>query len=215
MKTATNKRYSDLGVTAIWIDVHHAGEIWSTCHTHFMIGLRMALDHTYLTWSTYSNLLWSHQQRWTDALLSRKTAPESTSQLGWVARRTHLSFSPNTSIEVVHLSQASIDGRLLGLLDSYYLHAISTFNTCSRGPTHRSLTNIDEGYNLKGTDLLYHTPQPFQPTVLPFSPKGPAQSQVINLTITSWTRDEINPKSCEWKPPLDFYRKLSSKHSMC
>jgi hypothetical protein len=176
MKTATNNRYSYLGVTAIWIDVHHAEETWSTRHTHSMLGPRMALDQTYLTWSTYSNLSWSHQQHWTDALLSRKTTPESTSQLGWVARRTHLSFSPNTSIEVVHLSQASIDVRLLGLLDSYYLHAISTFNTCSRGPTHRSLTSIDEGYNLKGTGLLYYTPRPFQPMVLRFSPKGPAQS---------------------------------------
>jgi hypothetical protein len=49
------------------------------------------------------------QQSWTDALLPRKSAPDSTSQPDWVARETHLSFSPNTTIEAVRLSQASID----------------------------------------------------------------------------------------------------------
>jgi hypothetical protein len=51
-----------------------------------------------------------------DALLPRKSAPDSTSQSDWVVRGTHLSFSFNTAIEAVRLSQAPIDGRLLGLL---------------------------------------------------------------------------------------------------
>jgi hypothetical protein len=38
--------------------------------------------------------------------------------------------------------QTSINSRLLGLPGPYHWHAIGTFNTCSRGPTHRSLTNI-------------------------------------------------------------------------
>jgi hypothetical protein len=33
-------------------------------------------DHTYLTWSTHSNLLWSCQQRWTEPLISRKRASD-------------------------------------------------------------------------------------------------------------------------------------------
>jgi hypothetical protein len=49
--------------------------------------------------------------------------------------------------EVVGLIQASVDNRLLGLSDSYHRHAIDTFNTCSRGPTHRSLTDTVGGYN--------------------------------------------------------------------
>jgi hypothetical protein len=71
----------------------------------------------------------THQQRWTDALLSRKSAPDSTSQLSWVAHGTRLSFSLNTVIEVVRLSQAPVDSRLLGLLGPYHQHVIDTFNS--------------------------------------------------------------------------------------
>jgi hypothetical protein len=147
MKTISG--YSYLRVAVIQIDIHPVGETWSTHHMHSMLDPRMALDHTYLTWSTYSNLLWSCQQRWTDALLSRKSAPNSTSQFDWVAHRTHLSFSPNIVIEAVRLSQASIDDRLLGLLGTYHQYTISTFNTCLRGSTHRSLTDTCGGYNIR------------------------------------------------------------------
>jgi hypothetical protein len=157
----------------------------------------------------------SHQHSWKNALLPRKNASNSTSQPGWVARRTCLSFSPNTAIEVVHLYQASVDNTLLGLLGPYHWHVISTFNTCSWGSTHRSLTDTDGGYNLIAVGLPHHTPRPFQPINLHFSPKGLTWSQDINPTITSWTRDWTSPKSHEWEPPLDFYHNLSSKDSMC
>jgi hypothetical protein len=49
-------------------------------------------------------------------LLLRKSAFDSTSQPSRVARGTCLNFSPNTTIEEVGLNQASIDGRLLGLM---------------------------------------------------------------------------------------------------
>jgi hypothetical protein len=62
-------------------------------------------------------------------------------------------------------------------------HVIGTFNTCSQGPTHWSLTNIGEGYNLGGASLPQITPWPSQLTVLHFPPKGPARSQVINQII--------------------------------
>jgi hypothetical protein len=55
-----------------------------------------------------------------DALLPRKSAPNSTPQLGWVVHGTRLSFSPNTAIEVVRLGQAPIDDRLQGLLGLYH-----------------------------------------------------------------------------------------------
>jgi hypothetical protein len=51
-------------------------------------------------------------------------------------------------------------------------HAIGTFNTCSRGPTHRSLTDTGGGYNFEGAGLPHTTPRPFQPAVSTF-PKGP------------------------------------------
>jgi hypothetical protein len=174
----------------------------------------MALDHTYLTWSVYSNLSWVINSIVQTLLFSRKSAPDSTSQPGWVARGTRLSFSPSTAIEAVSLTQISVDGRLLDLLVSYHQHVIGTFNTCSWGTTHRSLTDTGGGYNLGGVGLPYHTLWPSQPMVLHFSPKGSALSQVIHQIITNWTREGTNHKSHERKPPLDFYQNLTSKHSM-
>jgi hypothetical protein len=110
------------------------------------------------TWQPFM----SHQQGWTDALLPRKSAPDSTTQLGWVVRGTHLSFSPNTDIEAVRLSQAPVDDRLLGLPDPYQRHAVGTFNTCSRVPTPRSLTDTGRGYHIENpgiaTTLSPHFP---------------------------------------------------------
>jgi hypothetical protein len=40
----------------IQIDVHPAGETRPTHHTHPTFSLHMAIDHTYLTWSTYNNI---------------------------------------------------------------------------------------------------------------------------------------------------------------
>jgi hypothetical protein len=48
--------------------------------------------------------------------------------------------------------------RLLCLPGPYHWHAIGTFNTCSQGPTHRSLTDIGGRYNFEGADLPYITP---------------------------------------------------------
>jgi hypothetical protein len=44
----------------------------STRHTLSTFGPRMALDQTYLMWSTYSNLSQNHQQRWTDTTAPKK-----------------------------------------------------------------------------------------------------------------------------------------------
>jgi hypothetical protein len=61
--------------------------------------------------------------------------------------RLHPVSLPLSTKEVVGLSQASVDSRLLGLSGLYLRHAIGTFNTCSCGPTHRSLTDTGGGYN--------------------------------------------------------------------
>jgi hypothetical protein len=58
-----------------------------------------------------------------------------------------------------------------------------------------------------------HSPT-FPTSDLHFSPKGPARSQVIHTIIINWTKEGTNPKSHEWKPPLDFYRNISFKHSI-
>jgi hypothetical protein len=143
---------------------------------HSTLGPRIALDHTYLTWSAYRNLSRVINSVRRILLPLRKSAPNSTSQPGWVAHGTHLSFSPNTTIEAIGLSQASIDGELLGLLGPYHQHAIGTFNTCSRGPTHWSLTDRGGGYNLGGAGLPHHTPPIFPTSGLHFPPKGHARS---------------------------------------
>jgi hypothetical protein len=57
-------------------------------------------------------------------------------------------------------------------------------------------------------------PQLSQPTVLPFPPKDPTQSQVIHTILSKRSKKRTNLKSYEWEPPLDFYHNLSSKHSM-
>jgi hypothetical protein len=65
------------------------------------------------------------------------------------------SFSPKQINESVDLSQTTVDDKLLGLLSSYHQHAIDTFNTCSRGPTHRYLTDTCGGYNLRGAGFSH------------------------------------------------------------
>jgi hypothetical protein len=96
-----------------------------THHVHPTLNPRMVPDHTYLMWSTLSNL-----SRVTD----RSAGP-------------HLVCLLLSSKEVVGLSQASVDSRLLGLSGPYHRHAIGTFNTCLRGATHQSLTDTCSGYN--------------------------------------------------------------------
>jgi hypothetical protein len=103
----------------------------------------------------------------------------------------------------------------IDLLDPYHQHVINTFNIFSRGPTHRSLTDTDGATTLEVPACHITLPDPPNRLSSIFHLKGPTRSQVVNPTITNWTRDATNPKSHEWKPLLDFYHKLSSKHSMC
>jgi hypothetical protein len=90
-----------------------------------------------------------------------KSAPNSTSQPGWVIRRTCLSFSPNTTIEAVRLSQAPVGGRLLGLPGPYHRYAIGTFNTFSRVSTPRSLTDAVGGYHIESLRIATTLSPPF------------------------------------------------------
>jgi hypothetical protein len=104
---------------------------------------------------------------------------------------------------------ASIDSRLLGLPGPYRWHAISTFNTCSWGPTHQSLTDTGEGYNLGGAGFRHTTPRPSQPMVLHFSPKGPARSQVIQSQqkpLVKWCETPItDPWSFDHSTSTEAY----------
>jgi hypothetical protein len=137
-------------------------------HTLSTLSPRRFQGHTYLTWSTHSNPSWvtdsvrqSHysQEKW---LPTQSTAHRLTDP--WV----HTQFLSQANQWSSGESQTSINSRLLGLLGPYHRHAIGTFNTCSRGPTHRSLTDTDGGYNLGGAAFHVPTPRPSQPVVSPF-----------------------------------------------
>jgi hypothetical protein len=118
-----------------------------------------------------------------DGCTTPENAPDSTSQPGWVAHRTHIIFSLNTVIEAVCLSQAPVDGRLFGFLGLYHQHTIGTFNTCLLGPTHQSLTDTGGGYSLEGACLPHHTPRHSQSTVIHI-PQGPPSLRLSNSSIS-------------------------------
>jgi hypothetical protein len=134
----------------------------------------MVPDHTYLIWSTHSNLSRSHQQSWAGTLLLRKRATDTTrsTTVDWSVGPYPVSL-PSQPMKQLGQSQPSVDGRLLGLPGSYHQHVIGTFNTCSRRLTHRSLTDIGGGYNLGGAGFPHTTSRPSQPMVSTFHLKVP------------------------------------------
>jgi hypothetical protein len=141
--TAVNK----WRVTAIWIDVHAAGETRPTRHMHPTLSLHMVPDHMYLTRSMHSNLSQSHQQQWRAIAPEKKGSWHNPQHVSWPIRRSIPYFSPKTVIEAMGVKPPSIDGRLLGLPGPYHRHTIGMFNTCSRRWTRWSLTDTSGGYN--------------------------------------------------------------------
>jgi hypothetical protein len=131
-----------------------------------------------------------------------------------VIRGTHFSFSPNIAIEAVHLRQAPVDGRLLGLPGPYHRHTIRTFNTCSRVPTPRSLTDTAGGYHIENLRIATTLSPPFPSERSTDPPIGLTRSQIIQTIFTNLTRERTSHKYHKWEPPLDFYRNLPSKHSI-
>jgi hypothetical protein len=93
-------------------------------------------------------------------------------------------FSPIIANEAVGKRQTSIDKQLLDLPCPYHRHAIDTFNTCSRGPTHQSLTDTGGSYNVEGAGFPHTTPRPSQPTVSLFCIQAPPGLQFIQVLST-------------------------------
>jgi hypothetical protein len=80
----------------------------------------------------------------------------------------------------------------IGLLGLYLQHVISTFNICSREPTHQSLIITGGGYNLGGVGLPHHTTQPSQPM-------WPAWSQVNQISTNNYQSLKfMEPKTILW-----------------
>jgi hypothetical protein len=112
------------------------------------------------TWQPFTRL----RQIWIDPTAPvKKGSQHNPKHVGWSIRGYISSFSPEPVNEAGGVSQAPVGDQLLGLPGPYCRHAIGTFNTCSRVPTHRSLTDIGRGYNLGGTSFP-HTHSPTFPT---------------------------------------------------
>jgi hypothetical protein len=133
------------------------------------------------TWQPFM----SHRQSWTESLLSRKMNSRPHPQhAGWPICGSPSSFSPTLNQWSSGESQSSIGSRLLGLLGPYHQYAIGTFNTCSRGPIHRSLIDTGGGYNLEGTGFSHTTHWPSQVAVSTFYLRDPPDLQFNHASST-------------------------------
>jgi hypothetical protein len=129
----------------------------------------------------------SCRQSWAGPLLLRKRTPDIIHSAS--ADRSaglYPASLPSQPMKQWGQSQASISGRLLGLLGPYHQHVISTFNSCSRVPTPQSLTDTGGGYHKE--NLIIATalspPFPFEGSTDP--PKWPRSVSIfihINIQI--------------------------------
>jgi hypothetical protein len=92
--------------------------------------------------------------------LEKKGSRHNPYHAGWSIRGSIPSFPPEPAIEAVGVKPPSIDNQLLVLPGLYHRHVIGIFNTCSWGPTHRSLTDTGGGYNHGGADFPHITLRP-------------------------------------------------------
>jgi hypothetical protein len=104
----------------------------------------------------------SCQQSWAGPLLSRKRTPDTILSAP-TDRSTgmYLASLPSQPMKQCGQNQASINGRLLGLLGTYHQHAIGTFNTCSQVPTPQSLTDTCRGYHIENLEIATTLSPPF------------------------------------------------------
>jgi hypothetical protein len=131
--------------------------------THDMYASR-ANPHTPPLRILWAVLICGNISRWPNRvgqtlLLTRKMAPDTiyNTLTDW-STGPPPSFSPNTTVEAVIKAKHLLTTGYISLLGPYLQYVISTFNTCSWGPTHWSLTDIDGGYNLGDVGFPYHTP---------------------------------------------------------
>jgi hypothetical protein len=177
--------YSYLRVAAIRIDVHHVGE--NPTNTPRTLPTPI---HIHLAYASYEQSPYVTTFHESSIELSRPAAPEKKGS--WhnsqrVADRStgpYPTSLPSQLMKQWGQSQASINGRLLGLLSPYHKYAIGMFNTCSRGATYRSLTDTGGGYNLEGASFLRTTPRPSRPAVSPFHIRAPPGLQFNQVSTT-------------------------------
>jgi hypothetical protein len=128
----------------------------------------------------------------------KKSSRHNPHHDGWSIHGFISSFSPKPAIEAVGVKPPSIDGSLLGLPDPYHQHAISTFNTCSQRPPHRSLTDTGGGYNLGGANFSHTTLQPSQPVVSTFHLRAPPDLQFNHIPPIKLKFKFKDPMTATW-----------------
>jgi hypothetical protein len=128
--------------------------------------------------------------------LSRATAPEkkgsrhNPQHASWPICGSIPSFSSEPTLKQWGQSQASIDDKLLGLLDPYHQRAIDMFNTCSRVLTPRSLTDTDGVYHIETSESLQHSPRPSLLSVTLIPLNDPARSPFFQKLPNDLERNE-------------------------
>jgi hypothetical protein len=130
------------------------------------------------------NLSWDADRVGQSHCFWEKGLPTQSTARRLTDLRVHTQFLSRANQWSSGESQTSINNRLLGLSDPYHRHAIDTFNTYSRGSTHRSLTDIGGGYNLGGAGLPYTTLRPSQPAISSFHLRAPPSFQ-FNQVLTN------------------------------
>jgi hypothetical protein len=80
-------------------------------HTTRTLPVPVHVSHSYTSYrqSPYVATFHTDPTELDEFTVLKKSAPDFTSQHGWVVRGARISFSPNTNIEVVCLSQTSVD----------------------------------------------------------------------------------------------------------
>jgi hypothetical protein len=179
--TTINKRYSYPRVATIQINVHPVGEnpisTPSAFHARFAYspGPYISRDPRRQPFAS------SHKDK-TDSYTRGKSC--NRRQADPIIVLSHLIPLSHDSLGVGERGSGQVvtqlhqlTGHITPVCERYVQYLLT-------GPTHRSLNDTGGGYNHEGARFPHTTPRPSQLTVLPFLPKGPARSQVIQSTIT-------------------------------
>jgi hypothetical protein len=185
--------YSYPRVTVIWIDVHPAGE--NLTNTPRTISTPV---HVRLTYASCGQSLYMATFHTNPTELDRFTAPEKKwSRLRLPARLSGPWDPPQFLSQHNHWSSA-LKPNICRQQATRFTGPISpacdrTFNTCSRVPNPRSLTDTDGGYHIENLKIATTLSPPFPSKGSTDPPNGPTQSQIVPTKITNWTGVENKP----------------------
>jgi hypothetical protein len=135
---------------AIRIDVHPARENPTNMTRTLPTSVHVRSAYAFCGWSPYMATF--HESSIELDIVSapeKKGCRHNPQHACWLIHESVPSFSLEPTNEAVEKDKTSINNRLLGLSGLYHRHAIGTFNTCSRVPTPRFLTNTGGGYHLE------------------------------------------------------------------